>query len=33
MPVHLFNKAVALVVFLISIALLHALKRTLLRRE
>ena len=33
MPMHLFNKAVALVVFFISIVLLHALKRILLRRE
>jgi hypothetical protein len=33
MPMHLFNKAVALVVFFTSIALLQALKRTLLRRE
>jgi len=33
MPMHLFNKAVALIVFLISIYLLHALKRILLRRE
>ena len=33
MPMHLFNKAVALAVFLISIGLLHALKRILLRRE
>jgi hypothetical protein len=33
MPMHLFNKAVALIVFFISIYLLHALKRTLLRRE
>jgi hypothetical protein len=33
MPMHLFNKAVALVVFFISIALLQALKRILLRRE
>ena len=33
MPAHLFNKAVALAVFLISIGLLHALKRILLRRE
>jgi hypothetical protein len=33
MPFHLFNKAVALAVFFISIALLHALKRILLRRE
>ena len=33
MPMHLFNKAVALAVFLISVALLHALKRILLRRE
>jgi hypothetical protein len=32
MPIHLFNKAVALVVFFISIALLQALKRILLRR-
>jgi hypothetical protein len=32
-PVHLFNKAVALVVFLISISLLHSLKRILLRRD
>ena len=31
MPIHLFNKAVALAVFFISIALLHALKRYLLR--
>ena len=33
MPMHLFNKAVALAVFFISIGLLHALKRILLRRE
>ena len=33
MPMHLFNKAVALTVFFISIGLLHALKRILLRRE
>ena len=33
MPMHLFNKAVALAVFFISIYLLHALKRKLLRRE
>lgn len=33
MPTHLFNKTVALVVFLISIGLLHALKRILLRRQ
>jgi hypothetical protein len=33
MPMHLFNKAVALLVFFISIYLLDALKRTLLRRE
>ena len=33
MPMHLFNKGVALAVFLISIALLDALKRILLRRE
>ena len=33
MPAHLFNKGVALVVFFISIGLLHALKRILLRRE
>jgi hypothetical protein len=32
MPTHLFNKAVALAVFFISIGLLHALKRLLLRR-
>src|SRR5471030_3167727 len=31
MPMHLFNKAVALVVFFISIGLLQALKRILLR--
>jgi hypothetical protein len=33
MPMHLFNKAVALAVFFISIGLLHALKRILLRRK
>jgi hypothetical protein len=33
MPMHLFNKGVALAVFFISIGLLHALKRILLRRE
>jgi hypothetical protein len=33
MPSHLFNKAVALAVFFISIALLHALKQTLLQRK
>ncbi len=33
MPTHLFNKAVALVVFLISIGLLLALKRKFLKRE
>ena len=33
MPMHLFNKAVALAVFFISIGLLHALKQILLRRE
>jgi hypothetical protein len=33
MPMHLFNKGVALVVFFISIGLLHALKGILLRRE
>ena len=33
MPAHLFNKAVALAVFLISIGLLHALKGILLRRD
>jgi hypothetical protein len=33
MPMHLFNKAVALAVFFISIFLLHALKRILLRRK
>jgi hypothetical protein len=33
MPMHLFNKAVALAVFFISIGLLYALKRILLRRE
>jgi len=33
MSFHLFNKAVALAVFFISIGLLHALKRILLRRE
>jgi hypothetical protein len=33
MSAHLFNKAVALAVFFISIGLLHALKRNLLRRE
>jgi hypothetical protein len=33
MPMKLFNKAVALAVFFVSIWLLHALKRILLRRE
>ncbi len=33
MPFNFFNKAVALAVFFISIGLLHALKRILLRRE
>ena len=32
MPMHLFNKSVALAVFFISIGLLQALKRILLRR-
>jgi hypothetical protein len=33
MPMHLFNKAVALVVFLISVGLIHALERILLKRK
>jgi hypothetical protein len=33
MPMHLFNKVVALVAFVVSIALLNTLKRNLLRRE